>query len=632
MTAKKDQQRAPRDDQGGKSVGLERRGNEFLDRVSGEVNAVPWHITLLELAWTAGPATLFAAWLGYYLGFGKTVPTESLIFFVAYTVILGFVGVATRVVTQATYGKRKRKARGHLLVATDVLPDLIATSRDLYLASLEPVSRRYEASEMLLRRVDLDAASVMLVVEQLTANQDLAQAAARIEMFRRNGLFSRVQEEVTGIGDPAREAIAEIQEYAPAAAAALADRLAGRLRDQEHGLPRDDNFAERILAAVDQDNEDLMTLLDAEEMFILVFELLVGRRITVLTFTYRGRWELARATDQLEERRNRYRISKLTGYSRLKALVALLNSSEAVHTAGRGHQGDNLLHVALEGIQSVNGYTEQLAQQVASGDLAKRRQLRRCVMMLQSTLRLVAAMRRAFNHAGQRHALFLRTIDNWNQLIRPGERTLGMDDDSGGLRIEDQTIALNDEAKLKLAQWLCEYLKEEGISSDEQRLVREHRGHKERISADDVKGIAIALASALSEYIDLSRPEIQRAINNSDAANLGAIEPSLSANTKAGWGEAIVNEVREDLGKSAELLAATLVRRYGVRLSGEAIDLLEKEYGARRERLTALRPSQGSAMLGAVTSLDVRPPPAIDGDASWQRELTRARRLVDRYL
>ncbi len=631
MSSKQDEYTSGARDAQPSAVGLERRGNEFLDRVTGAVNAVPWHFTLLELAWTAGPATLIAAWLGYYLGFGKTAPSESLIFFVAYTVIFAVIGLVTRVVTQATYGKRKKQARDHLLQATDLLPDLIASCRDLYLETLDPVARRYEAGEMLLRRVDLDSASVLLAVEQLTGDAELARAAARIEMFRRNGMFSRVREEVAAISERAREAVAEVQECAPVAAAALADRLAGRLHDQEQGVPRDDNFVERILAAVEQDNEDLMTLLDVEEMFILVFELLVGRRITVLSFTYRGRWELARATDQLEERRNRYRISKLTGYSRLKALIALLNTSDAVSVSGRGYQGEDLLQVALRGVRAVNGYSERLAQQVAGGALEKRRELRRCVALLQSTLRLVAGMRRAFNHAGQRHALFLRTIDRWNQLIGPGERTLGQDDDTGGLRIEDHQISLDDEAKLKLADWLHEYVRKEGINSVEQRLVRENRGYRERFTADDAKTLTIALASALSEHIDLSRPDIQRAINNANAANLAAIEPTLSAHTKAGWGAAIVAEVREDLGRAAELLAATLVGRYGVRLNEASITLLEREYGARRERLATLRPSRGSAVLGAVTSLDVSPPPAIDGDAAWQRELNRARRLIDRY-
>ncbi len=614
------------------AVGLERKGREWLQRVSGAVRNVPWPFTLLELAWTAGPATLLAAWLGYYLGFGKTAPSENLIFFVAYTVVFGIIGIVTRVVTHATYGRRQREAQEVLLQATDRLPDLIAATRNLYLESLDPVTRRYEAAEMLLRRADLDAASVWLAVEQLTADSTLAQAAARIEMYRRNGMYSRVQEEVSAAAEATRTAVATIAERSPVAAAAIADRLHGRCPDQERGLPRDENFIERILSAAEQDNEELMTLLDAEELFIFTFELIAGRRITVLSFAYRGRWALARATDQLERRRNRYRIAKLTGYSRLKALLALLFSSDAVATSGsaRGQQSTAMLDIALSGITELNHHTEQLAAEVARGAKEKRGELKRCVAVIASALRLITAMRRAFNHAGQRHVLFLRTIDKWNQLVAPGDRQPELTTTPGGLEIDEQVIALSDAQKLELAQRLTDHLKEEGVRTLHQQVTISRRNYEQRFSNSDAKTLAISIASALSDLIDLSKPEIQRAINNSNAANLGSIEPGLSAHTKAGWGNAVVQEVREELGSSAELLAATLVKRYGVHLSDDAIELLQREYGARSERLRALTPTTGSALLGAVTSLTTAPP-NMDADPRWKQQLQRAERLVERF-
>ena len=38
---------------------------------------------VIELAWTAGPVTLIASIGGYYMGYGKALPKETLVFFIA---------------------------------------------------------------------------------------------------------------------------------------------------------------------------------------------------------------------------------------------------------------------------------------------------------------------------------------------------------------------------------------------------------------------------------------------------------------------------------------------------------------------------------------------------------------------
>ena len=47
-------------------------------------------------------------------------------------------------------------------------------------------------------------------------------------------------------------------------------------------MPRDEHFIERVMAAIEHDNDLLMTLQDVEEMVILAFELISGREIPVL--------------------------------------------------------------------------------------------------------------------------------------------------------------------------------------------------------------------------------------------------------------------------------------------------------------------------------------------------------------
>lgn len=615
------------------AVSLERVGQEWLDRITGAARAEPWQVTLLKLAWTAGPATFLAASLGYYLGFGKVAPVENLQFFFYYTIASGVIGLGAGIFARATYGERRKAAERDLLEVEDRLPDLMAAVRDLHLASLEPEVRRLEAVGLLLQRVDLDPESLRIAVEELGAGRELAEAVVKIETYRLAGLRSRMDELVEEAREGARPVIAAVAEWAPQVASLLADRLVGRAPSFDEGVPRDNNFIERTLAATEQEDERLMTLLDAEEMLLLACELINGRRIPMLLFTYRGRWDLAQATHQLEQRRNLYRIANATVLSRLKALVALLGERDEAEVEGptRGLDAAALLERAQHGIAELNRTVRRLGVRIPFSGAGERVLLRRALVTLRDAVALYEAMQRAAKKAGRRHAVFLRGIEKWGRTLEPHDalEVVAPGRRGRGLQVVERSIELNDEQRLDLAQALVALFREYGLVSRGDRLLRRHGDRLRPLTADMAKVVAMEAASALQPFVDISRPEIQRAIDASNASNLLGLEVALSARTKAAWGAAAAAEVEDDLGIAAERLAATLVTGYRVELSTEAIDFLHERYGARLERLRMLAAADQSA--APVSTLLTRPPLVLSGDGGWSAELERSRELLRRY-
>jgi len=617
------------------TASLEREGQEWLNRITGALRTEPWLVTLLKLAWTAGPATLLAASLGYYFGFGKSAPLENLRFFFAYTIIFGVVGLAAGIFARATYGKRREIAEKNLLLVADYLPDLIMATRDLHLATLEPEVRRLEAVGLLLQRVDLDTGSLVLAIEELGASQAVAKAAGKIDMYRLAGLSSRTDELVADIAEQAQPVITAVAEWAPHVGNLLRDRLNGRAPSFNDGIARDNNFLERVLSAMEREDDQLMTLLDAEEVLVLACELINGRRIPMLLFSYRGRHDLVEATERLERPRTLYRIDTPTQVRRLKALVALLGESDALEAEGatRGLQPKMMWSRAQEGIEALQMAIAEGVIDWPTASTEQRQRLRRMLETLRSALKLSDDMNRAVRRANRRHTLFLRTAEKWTKQT---ERIEGLEMRLTGARLHgfqvlEKHIQLTNEEALELAAQLAGIFREWGVTSVGDRLLYRHGSGHRTLNPEIVKELAKEVAAALQPFVDITQPEVQRAIDASPATNLLGLELGLSARTKAAWGSAAAHEVEEHLAQAAEHLAATLVTNYRVTLTESAMGFLHDHYGARLDRLRTLNSRERLQPATPSDALLARSPLSLEKDAGWKRTLDSARSLLKRY-
>ena len=339
----------------GSSINLERQGRDEIRRITSAVEKVPWSISLMQILWTAGPVTLIGAWGGYLMGYGKAPTIDNYIFFISYTVITGVAGILANLVHNLTRGRQYERTEAKIARVIDILPELILSTRNLIVESLDGDARRREAAAMLLRKQDLSPEGVELAALELLNDPDSAQIISRIDVYRRVGMYARIRDLNALHRETIEPQLHERMELAPEVIGLLRDRFEGVAPNLHLGVARDENFIERIMAAIEQDNDLLMTLQDVEEMLILAFELISGRSITMLTFEYRGQWHLARALDQLEHARARYRIAQATGLSRVKALAVYLaeQSVTLVEDAASGLRADVLVARSREAMDAL---------------------------------------------------------------------------------------------------------------------------------------------------------------------------------------------------------------------------------------------------------------------------------------
>ena len=612
---------------------LEIAGRERVERISKVTKSMPWQVLLLELAWTAGPATFIAAAGGYYLGFGKELPTENAIFFVGYTIIFGVIGIATNLVHRTVWQPRKQHAERQLSHTLDMLPDLFMSVRELRLDTMDTDSRRMESVGYLLRKVDLDPQTITLLVEELTNDVRLAALAGKIEIYRRAGLYGRMQELVDESREAATRATVQLSATAPETTALLNNRLFGRSPTYEEGLPRLENFIERILAATESGDDKLMTLEDAEQVVMLGFEFLSGLKLQVLTFAYMGRWEIARAMDKLNERWNRYRIAKAGVYSRLKALEEFLATSSATDMtlSAPGQTSARLSRTILSGIRALNDDAQAiLALPSAERRLSKER-FDALSHTISEALRLQAAAQRACSHVGRRYDLFQRNLQAWEALTAQHQAQTGMLQPSKsktGLQLTEWQITLNDKEKLELAACVDDFLQEHRIRTHGNKVVYGPTDKEKRLTPELAKTLAIRLLLKLEDLIEITRPDVQRAIYASPAANLHGLEAGQSAAAKAGLGAAAVQEVQQDIGAVAERLATVLVNQYQIELTAEAIEFLHRTYAARTERLEMLAGTKANSRRMPANAQMHAGRYNLAKDPAWQAEVKRAKRIL----
>ncbi len=611
-----------------------KKGGEFwVDRISGAARNMPWQVTLLKLAWTAGPATFLAASIGYYLGYGIAPPLQNLRFFLFYTIVSGLIGIGASIVANATYGQRRKKAEEELLEVVDRLPDLIAAVRNLQLIALDPDLRRLEAAGFLLQRVDLEPASLTLAMRDLGASQALAIIAAKIDAYRIAGLYSRIDELVLEAEPLAQPVIEAVAEWAPRVAKLLRLRLQGLAPSFNEGIPRDSNFLERTLTAAEQDNIQILTLHDVEEMLILVCELINGRSIPLLLLTYRGHTELNEATALLEQRRNAFRLARASILSRLKALAEHFDESSesGSEISISGVDSNELIQKAIIGLHRCNDTIEAF-QRMNRPDWESRRKYINAINTLEAAMKLIKAMHRVAKHAERRHTIFLRTVEKWKRIMSKHKvKGLSLPDHrQEGLQVEEIRIELNDDARIELAKDINQIFRDNGIQIQSDRIICSHGTRKQPLDSTVAKSIALGMASALQPFVDITRPEIQRAIDASNAANLMGIESGLSARAKAVRSAAAAQEVEDNMAYSAERLASYLVTHYGIALDEDIIEFLNSRYGASIDHLQTLS-ALTSEQVSTDNSTITKPFSPVSERPEWGVEVKRAEKLLSNY-
>ena len=553
----------------------------ILRRIRGAVGKEHLGKTLLQLAWTAGPVTYLALQGGYFIGYGKSAPVQVFIYFAGYTVVAGLFALAIRFMYHLTRGGEKDEDLESLQRVFDLLPDRITEVRDMQLALLDPTGRRVLGAKYLLENPDASAGAVFTAVRDLTGDIKLANLMYDIEIYRRSGLGMRVAD----VSVAARELLEHHRDALAAVSQETARlvwmRAAGENPVEALGRTRTRGFLGRIISASESDNLNLMSLGDAEEICVLVFELICGRRFPAIQIHYSGSRSYTEAAAQLSRTRREYRAAIYARNSRIRVLAERLYNLQIPGEKKRLEDAGSGIRNVLASLPQVR--SAGLLQELIAGSL---------FALLKNgkdqNLRPLIELYRRLIRAGQRveksYRIFRKSWEVYSELMRqrgsepvrlckPGEK-------HGGIRLHLKYLSLANTDALPAARLIEEKLYEFTLQHE-----------VANVKINDQKELAVVLLQIIERFFPLGEPRIQQAIENTNSAYLVDRENIRGRISGNRWNPSLVASRQGSLRGTIHETLRSLVEYEQLELRPEDFEYLVREFDADPEYLKGVIPA-----------------------------------------
>ncbi|MDF1568155.1 MAG: hypothetical protein P1P77_09075 [Spirochaetaceae bacterium] len=586
--------------------------NSILQRVHGAAKKERWGLSIVKIAWTAGPVTYLALQGGYLLAYREAAPTRLVIYFAGYTVFAGLFALLIRFFYNATWGSENEEERLSLERIFSRLPDRIIEIRNLQLVSLDLYGRRVLGAKYILENPDAGAESVATALMDLTGDSRVAATMRDVEVYRKHGLPARAEDKSNEVKAMLHEYTSKLGEASQEVNRLVWQRASGLAPSKRQGRPRTRGFLGRVFTAGESDNLDLMSLADAEELCVLAYELICNRRFSYVKVAYHGDKEYRDAARRLAKCRREYRSAVFVRNSRLRVLAEQLYSAgpSPGHISSRTHsnfEGIRRIIASQPQIRSARLLQQLVVDAMASylekptgaagskrgsTEMKKTNRILELYKQLQKaalrTDRAYENLKKAWKHSAD--VMRSRVDTTPIRLLRAG--------DSGrGIRIRLNTIGLETRKIMTIARLIESKLEEFGLEHEE-RGVKSH----------DQKELAVDLLQILDRFIPLSEPGVQRAIESSNSAYMTGIDPSMTSAAKQTWGLALVSEVDSSKQTGIHETIRSLVQYDRLEILEADINYLVKNFAADPDYLRGLMALEGVSLN---QELDIPPPPPV---------------------
>lgn len=609
-------------------ITLDREGNKHAKRLRRSLNKIKWSRALMQICWKAGPVTALGLAGGYYIGYGEMPSTQLLLYFVSFTIFSGVIGLIAKVVYDGTRGHLEEQNERAVLNVTDTLGDLVLIIRDKVVQTFEGENRHREAALQLLRRVDLTPYGVNIAFTDLTGSSRVGEIMGQIFAYRRIGLQTKVREIYADHRELIDKTADELSENSPQAANELQQWFTGNTAGMlKYGVERENHFLQRIMSAIEHNNLYLMTFRDVEEMMILAFELISGREIPTLIFSYPRNWKYARILDDLQNKRSRYRVAQAKGANRIRALAAYLIET-GYSSSDELPEGLKMGELVERVSRCMDRISEQIEAEIKKEDFSPSK-IQRLSKIMNNCVELYSMAREGYRESQKTYRELSEAAERWRNISREAENGSFSLKISGrkGIRIKESVISLDEEACLSVCRHLWWYFNREGSNTD--NINNFPFSSFKDSGALAARRLAIEIAVALETHIQLSKPEIQRNINATKAIYLGDLSPDMSAVQKQELGRSMAREAENGLGTAATRLAETLVHQYHVELSDDAKEFLQYNYNADPEALSQISEKQSEIDSDPDILQDI--PPEVDAPKSqWKKSLQTIKKVASK--
>lgn len=264
------------------------RGASFLDRFTRATRDEPFLVRIMSVIWVSGPVTLIALTLAYYVREKSLPEVNFIIYLMLFSFITGIVSIVTGLFKKAYYDQKEKEVHKKLLKVVSFIPELILSIRNIYLRSLDKENREITSAYYLIQMPGLASGAIECAIYDIFKDDNLAKQFKKMEIYKRRGLYARVVDYADYIKSEYQGKIDTIKDSHQMLHDHLTRRLNGYAPSFNKGKRRKPNFLLNIQNAIDEENNELFDLQDAEEFLKLLLELLIGREFVVFGWFING--------------------------------------------------------------------------------------------------------------------------------------------------------------------------------------------------------------------------------------------------------------------------------------------------------------------------------------------------------
>lgn len=595
----------------------------LIKRISGAARKERWGKAFFQIAWTAGPVTYLGLQGGYYIAYGKMAPPVIFLYFGGYTLIAGLFALAARFIYNAARGEKKSADQQALEFVFDALPERIVEIRNLQLKVLDTFGRKVMAAKYLLENPHAGTDSVVIAIEDLLEDEELALMIRRIETYRQNGLYVRANE----LHDEVFPLLSANTEKLRQVSGTLAENLLHRIqndgRSGQMGRKRIRGFLSRCYSASDNDDLNLMSLADAEEICILVFEIINGRSFPSYRVEYKGHKQYTEIARSYQKARRDYRAAIYKRNDSIRMLAELLykpipasspGKSQIIKT-GSPKRGPGIykLLASIPEIPSARIFQERITESMRdllSGPDKNSPKAKRCLNLYKRLYKQGITAANNFSTFKRiwekKKSLLQSSSSEGTPLLRNGEK-------GHGVELIPSYTALNSRQILPFVRKI--YYKLEEFNAK----------HEDHITqANEQKELAIDLLLIADDYLPLEEIPVQQAIETTDSAYVSRNGKKAAGSEGISWGLALVEDGHFPGQQALHDFLENLITFESLTLTDKDIDYLSDVLGADRD---FLKNKIGKTSSQQTFSLD---PPYVVPSPDNLTDCKKSRKTISR--
>lgn len=498
--------------------------DSYISELISSIHRTDIKATILSIIWAAGPVTVIAITLGYYLSHGSVVPSVTVIYFCLYVLFVGLVGFVSKIIFDSIRHRKQEEMQERFLSVIEDSYQNLYLAKKLNITNLSDQARNDKIAYEILSKSHPTSKEIFYAFN-LHFSKEIAEFAEIVYLHHENGFPLDTQVNKRKLRMFYKQ-IVNHQNITKELKDKFLKALVGQYASLKHGTNRKIGFLTKIYNSGGQYN--LFDLDDANNAIRLFIELLSGRKIyyfrTISKFTDVKKDYLFKSIETL-------RIKIIEKYNHL--LGTYKQCFLTVASVAPNLSLKEVINVSDDILENVKKLEMSLSQ-LHARKLTK--ELRKQVLQTK-------------NRFNQNVSIIKTLLKRLNTQLQQWHRLPFNNDDKLINNIEHELVYvfLEDKMRMTLAYQMYEYINHE---------------HDFQTKEQYIKAYARQIVKILKEPLNLEDSSVLTAIEMSRGANLSSIRLSNSTKQKLDTTYNLCKSVKTNIFELRRRIQKILVAQY----------------------------------------------------------------------